>query len=95
MFQFIFYLTITIGILHFTLYYFNFDFDFNDLNYFKNTHTTLKLDDSNCNSDNKSENLKIFTQTASNIQLTLNDSVNELKTLNECINNGEINTTFS
>jgi hypothetical protein len=25
----------------------------------------------------------------------INESINELKTLNECINNGEINTSFS
>ena len=25
----------------------------------------------------------------------INDSINELKTLNECINNGQIDTTFS
>jgi len=25
----------------------------------------------------------------------LNESINELKTLNECINNGQINTSFS
>jgi len=91
MFQFIFYLIITIGIIHFTLYYFNFDFDFNDLNYFK-TRPTSQLDESN---SNKSENLTIFSKNATNIELTLNDSINELKTLNECINNGEINTSFS
>ena len=31
----------------------------------------------------------------SKINVSINESINELKTLNECINNGEINTSFS
>ena len=35
MFKIIFYLIIIILLLHFTLYYFNFDFDISRINYFK------------------------------------------------------------
>jgi hypothetical protein len=67
----IFYLLITIAIIHFTLYYFNFDIEsLIDVFYKKNS-----IDPSQINS--------------------INDSINELKTLNECINNGEINPSFS
>ena len=69
----IIYLVITIAIIHFTLYYFNFDFDFQSITgYFYKE----KID---------------LTQ----INASINESINELKTLNECINNGEINTSFS
>ena len=67
----IIYLVITIAIIHFTLYYFNFDFD-QFIGYFYKE----KID---------------LTQ----INASINESINELKTLNECINNGEINTSFS
>jgi hypothetical protein len=86
MFKIIIYLIITIGILHFTLYYFNFDFNFENFNYFKTKP--------NCE-------IEIEPITKKNIDFdfisnqSLIDSINELKTLNECINNGEINTFFS
>jgi hypothetical protein len=83
MFKIIMYLIITIGILHFTLYYFNFDFNFENFNYFKTSKNEI----------NK-ETIKHYTAVdLSNKSLI--DSVNELKILNECINNGEINTFFS
>ena len=69
----IIYLVITIAIIHFTLYYFNFDFDLQTVtDYFYKK----KID---------------LTQ----LNNSINESINELKTLNECINNGEINTSFS
>lgn len=94
MFQFIFYLIITIGILHFTLYYFNFDFDFNYLNYFKNNYSISEVESKTSEKSKNFEKIKIFSENT-NIESTLNESINELKTLNECINNGEINTSFS
>ena len=83
MFKIIFYLIITILLLHFTLYYVNFDFDISTFNYFK-----IK---------DKENNIYVNIETITNtIELNkLNDSINELKTLNECINNGQINTSFS
>jgi uncharacterized protein YxeA len=84
MFKIIMYIIITIGILHFTLYYFNFDFNFENFNYFKtSTHNNSK---SNELSNELSKQLS---------NESLIDSINELKTLNECINNGEINPFFS
>ena len=69
----IIYLIITIGIIHFILYYFNVDFTFDFiLNLF---------------------NKKIEFDAETHIT-KLNESINELKTLNECINNGQINTSF-
>lgn len=72
----IIYLIITLAIIHFTLYYFNFDFTFDYFNMFnKPLHNdTLHID---------------------NIIPEINASINELKTLNECINNGQINTSLS
>lgn len=70
MFKTIIYLIITLTIIHFTLYYFNFDFSFN---IFKN--------------DEMKDIEYIIPE--------INASINELKTLNECINNGQINTTVS
>jgi len=70
MFKIIIYLIITLVIIHFTLYYFNFD-DLSILNLFK------------------SKNIP------ENVIPELNKCINELKTLNECINNGQINTSFS
>ena len=67
MFKFIIYLIITIGIIHFILYYFNFDFKFE----VKKT-TDIEIND-----------------------ISLNDYINELKTLNECINNGKIDSSIS
>ena len=58
-------------IIHFTLYYFNFDFTFDYFNIF---NKPLHID---------------------NIIPEINASINELKTLNECINNGQINTSLS
>jgi hypothetical protein len=70
----IIYLIITIAIIHFVLYYFNVDFNFDFiLNLF---------------------NKKMIFDTEKHI-IKLNDSINELKILNECINNGQINTSFS
>lgn len=70
----IIYLIITLIIIHFTLYYFNFDFnDLSMLNPFKSKTVNI-LD---------------------NIIPELNECINELKTLNECITNGQINTSFS
>lgn len=68
------YLIITIAIIHFALYYFNFDFDVQTyINiFYKNNSNGL-----------------------SQMNKSINDSINELKTLNECINNGEINASFS
>ena len=68
------YLIITIAIIHFVLYYFNIDFNFDFI---------LNLFNKKMDFDSKSHITK------------LNESINELKTLNECINNGEINTSFS
>ena len=91
MFQIIIYLIITIGIIHFTLYYFNFDFNFENFNYFQNGKNKISKTNSNRSIEiNADEIIKITSH--ANI---LNDSINELKTLNECINNGEINTFFS
>ena len=70
MFKTIIYVIITIIIIHFTLYYFNFDFSI----------------------------LNIFNEKDQHIEIiipNLNDCINELKTLNECINNGQINTSNS
>jgi len=68
------YLIITLIIIHFTLYYFNFDFnDLGILNPFKSKD-------------------KICIE---NVIPEINECINELKTLNECINNGQINTSFS
>ena len=89
MLKIIFYLIITILIIHFTLYYFNFDFDFKNLNYFKmEKENENKLDKEN------GTNMKDNTIDVE-VNLSLNECINELKTLNECINNGEINTSFS
>ena len=70
MFKTIIYVIITIIIIHFTLYYFNFDFSI--LNIF----------------NEKNQNIDIIIP-------NLNECINELKTLNECINNGQINTSNS
>ena len=75
MFKTIIYLIITLIIIHFILYYFN--FDLNDLN----PSNLLNR----FNSKNKIEDLIP----------EINKCINELKTLNECINNGQINTFFS
>ena len=89
MFKIIIYLIITIGIIHFTLYYFNFDFNFENFNYFKTSTGEIKIERKlRIDSDKKVEIENISNQ-------SLIDSINELKTLNECINNGEINTFFS
>jgi len=84
MFKIVFYLIITIFILHFTLYYFNFDFDMSRFNYFKSKdkNDTNIEPIANINELNKSKEF-------------INECINELKTLNECINNGQINTSFS
>lgn len=71
MFKTIIYLIITLTIIHFTLYYFNFDFSL--INIFK----------------------KDELKDTENIIPEIIASINELKTLNECINNGQINTTVS
>lgn len=69
----IIYLIITLIIIHFTLYYFNFDFnDLSILNPFKSKDKGIE-----------------------NVIPQINECINELKTLNECINNGQINTSFS
>ena len=91
MFKMGMYLIITIGILHFILYYFNFDFNFENFNYFKPVNETNARSDSGSELEStkgKFINFEISDQ-------TLIDSINELKTLNECINNGEINAFFS
>ena len=89
MFKIIIYLIITIGIIHFTLYYFNFDFNFENFNYFKTSTGEIKIERKlRIDSDKKVEIENISNQ-------SLIDSINELKTLNECINNGEINPFFS
>ena len=68
----IIYLIITLIIIHFTLYYFNFDFnDLSILNPFKSKDKGIE-----------------------NVIPEINECINELKTLNECINNGQINTSF-
>lgn len=93
MFKMGMYLIITIGILHFILYYFNFDFNFENFNYFKPVNEI----ESNSKLNSKSDT-DIITKSKVDFKLsdqTLIDSINELKTLNECINNGEINTFFS
>ena len=84
MFKIIFYLIITIVVLHFTLYYFNFDFDMSTFNYFK----------SNVKYDTNIEAIANINELNISKEL-INESINELKTLNECINNGQINTSFS
>ena len=84
MFKIIFYLIITILLLHFTLYYFNFDFDISSINYFK---SNKEKENKNCTNIEKIINTIELNQ--------LNESINELKTLNECINNGQINPSFS
>lgn len=87
MFKTIVYSIIIIGILHFILYYFNFDFNFESFNYFKKPEIEIKMDAKM--NENKSKDIDLISNQ------TLIDSINELKTLNECINNGEINTIFS
>jgi hypothetical protein len=83
MFKIIFYLIITIFILHFTLYYLNFDFDMTSFNYFKSN-------------DKNNNTLPILNMNELNkLNESINESINELKTLNECINNGQVNTSFS
>ena len=72
----IIYLIITLIIIHFTLYYFN--FDLNDLN----PSNLLNL-------------FKSKDKSIENMIPEINECINELKTLNECINNGQINTSFS
>jgi len=68
----IIYLIITLIIIHFALYYFNFDFnELSLLNPFKSKDKTIE-----------------------NVIPEINECINELKTLNECINNGQINTSF-
>ena len=85
MFKIIIYLIIAISILHFILYYYNFDFDFDTFNYFKKDNIQNEYNASiKYSNDNNSISNDILI-----------DSINELKTLNECINNGEINTSFS
>jgi len=79
MLKIIVYLIITILIIHFVLYYFNFDFDMTTFNYFVSK---------NKNNDHTIETITIDLN-------KLNESINELKTLNECINNGQVNTSFS
>ena len=70
----IIYLIITIAIIHFVLYYFNVDFNFDFI---------LNLFNKKIEFDSETHITK------------LNESINELKTLNECINNGQVNTSFS
>jgi hypothetical protein len=82
MFKIIFYLIITICLLHFTLYYFNFDFDMSTFNYFK-----IK--------ENNDKHIEKNAIELNRLNESINESINELKTLNECINNGQINTSFS
>ena len=82
----------TIGILHFILYYFNFDFNFENFNYFKPDYESKKQKSIHTEASLKSETNVINSQIVNQILI---DSINELKTLNECINNGEINTSFS
>ncbi len=89
MFKMGIYLIITIGILHFILYYFNFDFNFEKFNYFK---TPINEIDTESKRERKRETAISISEISDQ---TLIDSINELKTLNECINNGEINTFFS
>lgn len=48
----------------------------------------IKTDKIKTNQKNQNENITNHLQ-------ILNQSINELKTLNECINNGQINTSFS
>jgi hypothetical protein len=76
MFKIILYSIIIITIIHFVLYYFN--FDITQMNIF-NLFNIL-------NSKNSSNKL---------IESDIYDSINELKTLNECINNGQIDTSIS
>ena len=74
MFKTIIYVIITIIIIHFTLYYFNFDFnDLSILNLFKSK-------DKMC---------------IEYVIPEINECINELKTLNECIKNGQINASNS
>ena len=89
MFKIIMYVIITIGILHLTLYYFNFDFNFENFNYFKTVENNEpKISITKQLSNEMSDQLSMSNG-------SLIDSINELKTLNECINNGEINPFFS
>lgn len=87
MFNIIIYSIITIGILHFILYYFNFDFNFESFNYFKKPE--IEMDTKLNATMNENKNIELISNQS------LIDSINELKTLNECITNGEINTIFS
>ena len=75
MFKTFIYLIITLTIIHFILYYFNFDYSII----------------SNIFNKNDFENFKDIEK----IIPEINVCINELKTLNECINNGEINTSNS
>ena len=71
------------------MYYCNFDFDF-----IFNLLKPKKEKESNeikTNIDN-TNNINIIHNESC---IELNQSINELKTLNECINNGQINTSFS
>jgi hypothetical protein len=82
MIKIIIYSIITIAIIHFILYYFNFDFNLDTIKMFYSNHSNIRT--------NENSNYNFETTNG-----TLYDSINELKTLNECINNGEIDTSFS
>jgi hypothetical protein len=87
MLKIIIYIIIAIMIIHFILYYFNTDYNYKNLikdnfKFILNT-STLHLDSS------------LKKQDVINITESINESINELKTLNECIYNGKINSVFS
>ena len=83
MFKIIMYSIISIIIIHFILYYSNFDFDF-ILFKPKKEQVMNKI-------KSKIDNINIIDESC----IELNQSINELKTLNECINNGKIDRSFS
>ena len=98
MFKLIIYLIITIIILHFILYYFNFDFNkLNNLKIFNFMFSIKKINEPNLNFSNGLNDLDSIQipETKCIEKTLLNDYINELKTLNQCINNGKIDTSFS
>uniref|UniRef100_A0A6C0EUR1 Uncharacterized protein n=1 Tax=viral metagenome TaxID=1070528 RepID=A0A6C0EUR1_9ZZZZ len=82
MFKVILYVVVSLIIIHAIIYYFNIDIFMNPIN--KKTQNELtKLTGETSESDLTNDTKQI------------NESINELKTLNECINNGKINTPIS
>jgi hypothetical protein len=87
MLKIIIYIFIILLTIHFIMYYFNCDF-----NYLKSQFQIQNKEiKSNINS-NQTQNDSINSNSGIEIKSEINESINKLKTLNECINNGKIDT---